>query len=139
MRKGISPLIAAVLMIAFTMAVASLFSGWIQDLQSSTQEDVSEAKEGAVSCTEYDIEIDDGTSNSTRLIQERGPDGVGNISVIWTYSDNTDAARSYGYINTSRGFDTVTTNASGTDDASLDQIQASSLNCSDVTATYSPS
>ncbi|MFB6245661.1 MAG: archaellin/type IV pilin N-terminal domain-containing protein [Candidatus Nanohaloarchaea archaeon] len=136
MRKGISPLIAAVLMIAFTMAVASLFSGWIQDLQSSTQKDVSDAKDEAISCTEYDIEIDRGTSNETRIVQNSGPDGIGNLSVIWTYTDNTAAQRSYAYINTSRGFDTVNTTASGTDSAPLDEIQVSSLNCSDVTATY---
>ncbi len=43
LRKGISPLIAAVLLIAFTMAVAGIFSQWapnlIQSIQSETSQD----------------------------------------------------------------------------------------------------
>lgn len=36
-RKGISPLIAAVLLIAFTMAVATISGPWITNLLQNTQ------------------------------------------------------------------------------------------------------
>jgi flagellin-like protein len=41
-RKGISPLIAAVLLIAFTMAVAGMFSQWAPNLLQSIQQDTSQ-------------------------------------------------------------------------------------------------
>lgn len=41
-RKGISPLIAAVLLIAFTMAVGSIFAQWAPNLLQSIQQDTSE-------------------------------------------------------------------------------------------------
>lgn len=50
-RKGISPLIAAVLLIAFTMAVAGIFSQWapnlLQNIQVSTSEDAERTARAA--------------------------------------------------------------------------------------------
>lgn len=40
--KGVSPLVASVLLIAFTIAVAGLYSGWITSFTKKTNEEVEE-------------------------------------------------------------------------------------------------
>ena len=58
-KKGISPLIAAVLLIAFTVAIATLVMGWFSTLTRSTTATVSNKTTDAVACSNAGIGIDD--------------------------------------------------------------------------------
>jgi len=57
-RKGVSPLIAAVLLIAFTMAIAAILTAWIASF-TQEQRDKSQEFEKKISCAYSNIEIDD--------------------------------------------------------------------------------
>ena len=57
--KGISPLIAAVLLIAFTVAIATLVMGWFSQLTRTTTTTVSNKTTEAVGCSNAQISIED--------------------------------------------------------------------------------
>ncbi len=57
--KGISPLIAAVLLIAFTVAIATLVMGWFSTFTRTTTTTVSNKTSQAISCSNAQISIDD--------------------------------------------------------------------------------
>jgi flagellin-like protein len=67
--KGISPLIAAVLLIAFTVAIATLIMGWMSAYTRTTTSNVSSQSEEAVECGSAAIKINHvyvwGTDNLT--------------------------------------------------------------------------
>ena len=90
-RKGISPLIAAVLLIAFTMAIASIFAQWAPQLIESTQDSVDNQEDNVLACNNIRLDIisSDASSASVQLVSG---DTLGdrNVSVTWTYSDGSD-------------------------------------------------
>ncbi|HLC76960.1 MAG TPA: archaellin/type IV pilin N-terminal domain-containing protein [archaeon] len=57
--KGISPLIASVLLIAFTVSIATLVSGWFSTLTRSTTTTVSNKTSESISCSNAQISIED--------------------------------------------------------------------------------
>ena len=57
--KGISPLIAAVLLIAITVAIATLVTGWVSSVTRSTQASVENRTTEATNCASAAISIDD--------------------------------------------------------------------------------
>jgi len=57
--KGISPLIAAVLLIAFTVAIATLVMGWFSQLTRTTTTTVSNKTTEAVACSNAQVSIED--------------------------------------------------------------------------------
>ncbi len=59
MKKGISPLIAAVLLIAFTVAIATLVMGWFSQVTRTTTTTVSNKTTEAVSCSNAQVTIED--------------------------------------------------------------------------------
>lgn len=56
-KKGVSPLIAAVLLIAFTMAVAAILTAWIAGFTQEHKER-SEAFDEKITCAYSNIEVD---------------------------------------------------------------------------------
>lgn len=132
-RKGISPLIAAVLMIAFTMAIASLFSGWIQETTSQSQENVNQQREQTLQCNQMGIDITDASAGEATVEQTRGETAIGNITVTWSYSDSTSPQQGYVNISSSRGLGTTTAGESG---GSLSSVSAASQACNSVTDEY---
>lgn len=56
-RKGISPLIASVLLIAFTMAVATIAGPWVTNLLQNTQEGVSQQAVDVTRASNLGLEI----------------------------------------------------------------------------------
>jgi flagellin-like protein len=56
-KKGISPMIATVLLIAFTVAVAGIISVWVTTFTSSTTSTVSEKAEGELYCVYGGISV----------------------------------------------------------------------------------
>jgi len=65
MKRGISPLIATVLLVAFTLAVAGVYQGWIMTFTSKTTKEVGEHSEKRVTCTYGGIALDDLRYNKT--------------------------------------------------------------------------
>ena len=57
--KGISPLIAAVLLIAFTVAIATLIMGWFSTFTRTTTTSVSNKTSEAIACSNAQISIED--------------------------------------------------------------------------------
>ena len=57
--KGISPLIAAVLLIAFTVAIATLVMGWFSTFTRTTTTSVTNKTAEAVACSNAQISIED--------------------------------------------------------------------------------
>lgn len=56
-RKGISPLIAAVILLAFAMAIGGIFSEWSGQLVKSSTEDTSDSTDKVLECSGKSIEI----------------------------------------------------------------------------------
>jgi len=65
MKKGISPFIATVLLIAFAIAVASIFGGWLSTFTQTTTEEVQEHSEKRVTCSYGGIALEDLEYNKT--------------------------------------------------------------------------
>lgn len=57
-RKGVSPLIAAVLLIAFTMALTALLTAWVTQF-TKTQQDESEQYQQKIECSGSNFIIND--------------------------------------------------------------------------------
>lgn len=58
-RKGISPLIASVLLIVFVISLSSIFLSWIRDYTSGTESDISTRSEEVLDCAGKSVEISD--------------------------------------------------------------------------------
>ena len=56
-RKGISPLIAVVLLIVFTVAISTIIIGWMNDYTKKTTSDASENTDVVVACAKQVINI----------------------------------------------------------------------------------
>lgn len=99
-RKGISPLIAAVLLIAFTMAVASIFAQWapqlIQDAQGDTDERAAEIQD----CSSLMVSVVSADNETAVVSQTSGRAPIGELSVTWFY-DDADPIQVIGDINES--------------------------------------
>jgi len=94
MRKGISPFIASVLLIAFAIAVASIYSGWITGFTKETTEEVKEKSEKRVTCSYGGIALDDLEYNSTSgnltgTIENTDIIPLGNIDLEIFYNNAT--------------------------------------------------
>jgi flagellin-like protein len=57
--KGISPLVASVLLIAFTVAIATIIMGWMGTFTRETTASISNKTTEAVDCASASINIDD--------------------------------------------------------------------------------
>ena len=57
--KGISPLIAAVLLIAFTVAIATLVMGWFSTFTRTTTTSVTNSTSLAINCADARVTIRD--------------------------------------------------------------------------------
>ncbi|MDI6825713.1 MAG: hypothetical protein QMD36_00765 [Candidatus Aenigmarchaeota archaeon] len=93
--KGISPVIASVLLIAFTIAVAALYSGWITSFTKRTTEEVGERSEKRVTCTYGGIALDDVKYNQTAgnltegFVENTDIIDLGNIDFEIFYTNGT--------------------------------------------------
>jgi flagellin-like protein len=105
-RKGISPLIAAVMLLAFAMAIGGLFSEWSGELVESSTQDASDTQNEVLDCSARTIEIDRiayGSSNNWVNATLRADGGnLGEIQVVVFPSQATDKVdlSSDGVINT---------------------------------------
>ncbi len=107
-EKGISPLIAAVLLIAFTMTIAAILATWAQTFGEERLGEAGERGEEVVECGRLNLEIESASYNNDIVedvvIWNRGPNDVGDISFVVyddgpnmfddvSYTDNGDEVR----------------------------------------------
>jgi len=92
--KGISPLVATVLLIAFTVAVAGLLSNWLTGFASQSAQQVSSSSSVTLSCTYGGVSLGNLKYNSTQnnmtgYIENTGTVSIGNLSLQIIYTNKT--------------------------------------------------
>lgn len=114
-RIGISPLIASVLLLAFTMSIAMLAGPFFSNLMTDAQGDTSDRAANVQSATEARFSFQEATYSSndsemTVTIQNTGTSPVGNYTVT-AYAD-TPAQKSLNTTLEAGEVQTVTMNVS---------------------------
>lgn len=92
--KGVSPLIATVLLIAFTIAVGGLISIWLTGFTQTTTQSVGTQASNSITCSNGGITLSSlgyCNGNLTGIITNIGSISLGNLTltVIFTNSSNT--------------------------------------------------
>ncbi len=90
--KGISPLIATVLLISFTVAVAGIIATWITGFATTTSESVSKQSNNEINCAYGAINIRSlryASPYLSGLIENNGQIDLGNISISIVYQNAT--------------------------------------------------
>ncbi len=92
MKKGISPFISTVLLIAFAIAVAAIFGGWMSTFTQTTTEEVQEHSEKRVTCSYggialEDLEYNQTTGNFSGKVENTDIIVLGNIDFEIFYTD----------------------------------------------------
>lgn len=89
-RKGISPIIASVLLLAVTLAVVGIFSGWAPELVEGVTESTENSTYETIACNEASIEFRsayyDGSSVTVSL-RNSGSEDLSDISLVAYGSD----------------------------------------------------
>ena len=133
-RKGISPLIAAVLLIAFTMAVASIFAQWAPQLIQDAQGDTSDRAQEIQECSDVTLEVIEADEDSATVQQKTGNNAAGNVTVTWYY-DSANPEQATSEFNSSREAIEFSSPGSGT----LDRLEVDLNDCEGAsTTTYEP-
>lgn len=128
-------MIAAVLLIAFTMAVASIFAQWAPQLMKNAQGDTSKKANQIQDCSDITMQVVDGSAANATVQQKTGDKAVGYITVTWFYK-NAGPAQAHDWINNTRGSKRVTGGTSGN---TLDHIEVDPVQCEGAaTTTYTP-
>ena len=92
MAKGISPLIASVMLVAMTVAVASIFFGWMSSFTRDTVNTVSDKSDQVMDCQSASIIIDNvyiDTTAKTASVIVRNNGWVSNLSLTSAILYNT--------------------------------------------------
>jgi len=83
--KGVSPLISAVMLIAFTISIGGLFAEWSGSLTDDATKDNSERQQQILDCSSMKIEIvdiqEDYGNNNLEVTLRSDNGAVGNVSV----------------------------------------------------------
>lgn len=88
--KAISPLIATVLLIAFTVAVAGIISTWLSSFTTTTTETVKKQSETQVTCVYGSINLKSlkyRTPYLSGAIENNGQIAIGNITLNILYQN----------------------------------------------------
>lgn len=130
MKKGMSPLVASVLLLAVTLSVASIFSGWGPEVIRMVTDETMNTTQRTIDCNQAGLTIEsarfDGASETAVVVRNTG-------------SADLDGVHTSAWIDNLPVDDTVTSIESGnftrvdlnTGDKP-DEVQAVSQKCSDV-------
>ncbi|MCJ7478598.1 MAG: hypothetical protein MUP63_00275 [Candidatus Nanohaloarchaeota archaeon QJJ-7] len=135
-RKGVSPLIAAVLLIAFTMAVAAILTSWFTTFTEDQSQQLSNQSEQMIQCSYAGIDISNVAYDSENSLTEFSIDNTGtvdfnNISVV-SFQGSQVQGRTY--INSLSAGQTKSGIISGTEQKP-DSLKASSKQCPEISST----
>ncbi len=133
MRKGISPLIASVLLLAVTLSIASIFSGWGPDIVRTVTDETGNQTEQTISCNQASLSIESakyftGDGETSVVIRNTGTSNLDEV-LVSAWQDNLPMEDAEETVEVDRGdFETINlTTTSGPD-----RIEAFSRQCSDV-------
>lgn len=138
-RKGISPLIAAVLLIAFTMAVAAILTAWVTTFTQETTSEVGQSGSEQIACSFaglsiYDAVYNDGDDSLTVAVANTGTRDLSDgVSIVLSYADGTVESTNITGLNTgevqSKTFESIGIDTT----AELSEVRAASTGCPQVT------
>jgi flagellin-like protein len=134
-KKGISPLIASVLLIAFVMAIASIFATFATNVVDQPRQETVERSQQLTQCSNAIVDVEAGNRTFVELQQSAGDNPAGNMSVVFQYNGSAPV-KVYDQIETKRGI-TRTFVPSSEDpgsDASLRQVSVSIVSGEDEDA-----
>lgn len=143
--KGISPLLASVLLIAVTVAIATLVMGWISTITRTTQTTVSNRTVEAVNCASASIVIDDvyiSTAAATGTVIVRNAGQADSLQIAFAPLYNTtgtsvNPAQILPISNFNRGqIQTLTYTSTGISSCAAFSKAIVSTNCAGVSATF---
>ena len=94
MRKGISPLIATILLIAFVIAVGGILSGWLISFSKERVEEARTKGETETQCSYSGLSIDDADWNDTEtklslIVRNSGTEDLTDFRMVVIYNNNT--------------------------------------------------
>ncbi|MFH0832694.1 MAG: archaellin/type IV pilin N-terminal domain-containing protein [Candidatus Aenigmatarchaeota archaeon] len=122
--KGISPLLASVLLIAVTVAIATLVMGWMSTTMRSTQTSVTNKTIQATECSTAGISIDDVyVANATY--------GGFNVTAIVRNSGQTDSLQLVSavvFLNNGSSFPNLTVMSQDFDKGQLERVKFGIVN-----------
>lgn len=134
-RKGISPLIAAVLLIAFTMAVAAILTAWVTSFTQRTTEDVGNSSEELVSCSFAGLSIYDAIydgENVTVSLANTGTKDLTNVSVV-VFLDGGESSQEWVDSLDSGNVKSETLSTSAESASEVSRVRIASRECPEVT------
>lgn len=84
--KGLSPLVATVLLIAFTVGIGGIISIWISGFTQTSSKIVSKEGENQIICSNgavdiYNLKYCSSTNNISGIIRNNGRIAIGNITM----------------------------------------------------------
>lgn len=134
-KKGVSPIIASVLLLAVSISVVGIFSGWAPNLVQGVTEETENSTYKTLGCNEAGIEIrsafyDTNSGDLTVSLRNTGPENLPKISVV-AYTGNQTIIDQTETNITSGEVKGVTFNAG----SQPSYVEALSTRCSEVTYT----
>ncbi len=100
-RKGVSPLIAAVLLIAFTMAVAAILTAWVTTFTEEQTQQLGNESEQQIDCSFAQLEVFDTSAGADWVnvaVTNRGTVDFTNVSITVLNSGNVVGEGSLGLV-----------------------------------------
>jgi flagellin-like protein len=156
MKKGISPLISAVLLIAMAVSLSVIVGGWARQVVTERTEDISEQtktqldcasttmyiKDFSLNCTSKTITADVKNMNQQQLriqkLQILNESGSLFTFVMKDDSDNTPVTISAGSIKTLTNNNTIDSVTGFDSESAIDKIFMFDMNCPDARDEYEP-
>lgn len=92
MEKGISPLIAVVMLIAFVVAVAGILMNWLSGFATQETELVQEKSETSITCSYGSVSAKSAEYSDPRLsatVENTGQISIGNVTLSVVYQNAT--------------------------------------------------
>jgi flagellin-like protein len=92
-RKGISPILAAVLLFAVTVSVVGIFANFAPNLVTSLTSGTQEQASGQIECEgagmAFEGVTNDGTNSATYTLRNTGNEDLLNVSIVSFDADNS--------------------------------------------------
>ncbi len=92
--KGISPLIATILLIAFVIAVGGILSGWLVSFSKERTEEIRQKGEEDIRCSYANLRISDADWNESGtklsfIVENTDSEDLSDFRVVVIYANNT--------------------------------------------------
>ncbi len=87
-RKGISPLIAVVLLVVFTVGISVVISSWLSSYAKQTTEQAGQGTQQAIECAKAVVDITDATNNGVFVANVGATDIT--VTRLYLYDDNNN-------------------------------------------------